>query len=204
MENKFQLQDKINANKALSFADKAILNQIISFTKDGGICIATNSYFAKCWGVDEQKIKRTLKILYDHGLINSKVERKKHTEGERTWHNKRYLTVNHNVLASFLDGKPSSEKSSTSTPATVASSHTNELEYDDALQLLSTIMRNEEIAINGVKDMLNENNINLSSFMLNIKNANENNDALIPYTNDVINLLGAGILNMLNEYETAC
>ena len=103
--NTFELQTKINANRALDFADKAILNQVISYINNNKIFHATNEYLAECWGTNTTAIKRAIRTLKEYSLIIIKNERRKHQQGDKAWYNKRYIEVDFKALEAFLEGK---------------------------------------------------------------------------------------------------
>lgn len=96
--NLFEIQNQVNKNKKLSFAAKALLNQIISFNLNDLPFIATNQYLAEYWSCDISTIKRSLATLKEFGYVTISVDRKKHTTGEKTWYNKRYISANYDVI----------------------------------------------------------------------------------------------------------
>lgn len=96
--NLFEIQNQVNKNKKLSFAAKALLNQIISFNLNDLPFIATNQYLSDYWSCDISTIKRSLSVLKNMGYISISVDRKKHTTGDKTWYNKRYILPNYDVI----------------------------------------------------------------------------------------------------------
>lgn len=105
MNTTFELASKINANKTLDFADKAILNQIISYVNNQKTFHATNDYLAECWGTNVTAIKRAIKTLKNFGLIVITVDRRKHQQDGKAWYNKRYIQVDFKVLEAFVNGE---------------------------------------------------------------------------------------------------
>lgn len=101
--NKFQFTEQINANTKLSFAHKALLNQILSFQMNNQIFHGTDEWLGKTWGVSTRTIKRQISDLKGFNLITVELERKKHTNGEGNWYNKRYITINLDALSDFLN-----------------------------------------------------------------------------------------------------
>lgn len=100
--NKFQYAEKINANTKLSFANKAIINQIISFQLNDQKFHGTDEYLASTWGVSPRTIQRQIAELKKLNLIQIELDKKKHSTGDKTWYNKRYITVDLSNLSNFL------------------------------------------------------------------------------------------------------
>lgn len=100
--NKIQYAEKINANTKLSFANKAIINQIISFQLNDQKFHGTDEYLASTWGVSPRTIQRQIAELKTLNLIQVKLDKKKHSSGDKTWYNKRYITVDLTNLNNFL------------------------------------------------------------------------------------------------------
>jgi hypothetical protein len=109
--NKFQYAEKINANTKLSFAHKALLNQIISFQLNNQDFHGTDEYLASTWGVSPRTIQRQISDLKKFNLIQVKLDKKKHSNGAGEWYNKRYITINFDILTSFLEVEPTTIKS---------------------------------------------------------------------------------------------
>jgi len=101
---KFQFTSKINAASKLDWAEKSLLNYILSFIENENEFYQSNESLALTWNVSCSTIKRHLKTLTDFRILKSNVNRKKHTVGAATWYNKRYLTVDFQVLENFLNG----------------------------------------------------------------------------------------------------
>jgi len=105
MKDKFQLADKVNAEKRLKFGHKALLNQAISFQLGNQKFYATDKWLAEEWGESIQVIKKIIRELKKRGLIFCELIRRKHTEGGKNWYNKRYITVDFKMLEAFLGGE---------------------------------------------------------------------------------------------------
>lgn len=105
--NKFQYAEKINANTKLSFANKAIINQIISFQLNNQKFHGTDEYLASTWGVSTRTIQRQIAELKKLNLIQVELDKKKHSTGDKTWYNKRYITVDLTNLSNFLQNNTS-------------------------------------------------------------------------------------------------
>ena len=104
MKDKFQLADKVNAEKRLKFGHKALLNQAISFQLGNQKFYATDKWLSEEWGESIQVIKKIIRELKKRGLIFCELIRRKHTEGDKSWYNKRYITVDFKMLEAFLGG----------------------------------------------------------------------------------------------------
>lgn len=109
--NKFQYAEKINANTKLSFANKAIINQIISFQLNQQEFHGTDEYLASTWGVSPRTIQRNIAELKKLNLIQVELDKKKHSTGDKTWYNKRYITVDLINLSNFLQDNTSIDDS---------------------------------------------------------------------------------------------
>lgn len=96
--NLFEITNEVNQNKKLNFAQKALLNQIIGYNLNNKSFFATNQFLAEYWGCDIATIKRSIAILKTLGFITVSVDRKKHTTGDATWYNKRYIIPNYEVI----------------------------------------------------------------------------------------------------------
>jgi len=105
MKEKFQLADRVNAEKRLKFGHKALLNQVISFQLGNQKIYATDKWLAEHWGESIQVIKKIIRELKKRGLIFCELIRRKHTEGGNNWYNKRYITVDFQMLEAFLGGE---------------------------------------------------------------------------------------------------
>lgn len=108
--NYFEVAQKVNANKLLDFADKAILNQVLSYTLNNQDFYATNDYLKEHWGCSMSAVKRAIQTLKLYRLIDVQVNKKKHTTNGQSWYNKRYIKVNLSTLEDFLNGKIEIEK----------------------------------------------------------------------------------------------
>jgi hypothetical protein len=102
---KFQFTEKINSNTKLKFPHKALINQILSFQENEQIFHATDKHLSSVWGVEEKTIKRIIADLKVFNLLNVELDRKKHSNGDGEWYNKRYIKINTENLELFLDNK---------------------------------------------------------------------------------------------------
>lgn len=98
----------VNAEKRLKFGHKALLNQAISFQLGNQKFHATDKWLAGHWGESTQVIKKIIRELKKRGLIFCELIRRKHTEGDKNWYNKRYITVDFKMLEAFLGGADTS------------------------------------------------------------------------------------------------
>lgn len=104
---KFQFTNRINSNSILNFAEKAILNQLLSYQENNQIFHGTNKYLSETWGTTESTIKRTIANLKLHNLLIIDLQKKPHSNGEsgEVWYNKRYISINIDELTKFLNNE---------------------------------------------------------------------------------------------------
>ncbi|OGC77199.1 hypothetical protein A2619_01205 [candidate division WWE3 bacterium RIFOXYD1_FULL_39_9] len=77
---------------SLSWPEKILWLEIDCLSQDGGVCVASNSYFADFLGVGEASITRYILNLKELGLI----QEVKKTDGRH-----RYLKTNHEQFDKF-------------------------------------------------------------------------------------------------------
>lgn len=100
--NYFEISDKINQNKHLSLQEKAVFNQVLSYELNKKEFFGTNEYLANYWNTSVRSINRVFAKLESRNLIQRRTERKKHSNGQQNWYNKRYTTINFDGLAQLL------------------------------------------------------------------------------------------------------
>lgn len=99
--NKFEFNQSVKKS-SLSSSEKLILLEILSFIENDKAFYATNKHLASIFNFSESYVKKIISKFQNLGIIESKVDKKKHQSGDQTWYNKRYITINFNTLSSFL------------------------------------------------------------------------------------------------------
>lgn len=99
---KFELNQSIKKS-TLNPSEKLVLLEILSFIENNKEFYATNAHIAETFNFTERNVKAIISKLSKLGIIESEVKRKKHTTGDCSWYNKRYITINFDKLSEFLN-----------------------------------------------------------------------------------------------------
>lgn len=181
--NKFEFNQSVKKS-SLSSSEKLILLEILSFIENDKAFYATNKHIASIFNFSESYVKKIISKFQNLGIIESNVDKKKHQSGDKTWYNKRYITINFEILSNFLqmDGSAESSKpiisdlepsnkaiESIGVPIEIMSeiedNEAEEFEYDDEAQALwfNSLLKENSI---GVINELEENVIQESEVVV--------------------------------------
>ncbi len=97
----YQVAEKVNQLHNIQIAERALLNQIISYDLNKKKFHASNEYLSKYWGVSERTVTRWITHLEKQGYIQTSEIKKKHEENK--WSNRRTIAP---VYDTILNSDP--------------------------------------------------------------------------------------------------